>query len=169
MSVTTSLRQSNVATFGPSGIPSDFDPKSGDNLEDPSPSGATLELRILLIEDSTHIKERLTAMLNEPGVMRVMGSAATEAEARVQIEASEYDILLVDVELKEGSGIGAIRHARRCYPAGRQPLIVVLTNYPMAAIRSRCLDAGADHFLDKMREFENVKELIGRAPHLPRN
>ncbi|MEO7386629.1 MAG: response regulator [Gammaproteobacteria bacterium] len=127
------------------------------------------ELRILLIEDSKLIKERLISMLTEEGVMRVTASAATEAEAREQIDAAEYDVLLVDVELREGSGIGAIRHARRCYPQGRQPLIVVLTNYPLPAVRSRCIDAGADHFLDKMHQFQDVKALISDARHLPRD
>ncbi|MEO8223991.1 MAG: response regulator [Gammaproteobacteria bacterium] len=127
------------------------------------------ELRILLIEDSEPIKVRLTALLTVPGTMRVVAAAATEAEARTQIEAAAYDVLLVDVELREGSGIGAIRHARRFYPPGRQPLIVVLTNYPLPAVRSRCLQAGADHFLDKMHQFQDVKALISTAPRLARD
>ena len=127
------------------------------------------ELRILLIEDSQPIKQRLASLLTEAGHMRVVASATTEAEARAQIEAAEYDVLLVDVELREGSGIGAIRHARRFYPQGHQPLIIVLTNYPLPAVRTRCLEAGADHFLDKMRQFQDVKELVSAAPRLPRD
>ncbi|MEO8444463.1 MAG: response regulator [Gammaproteobacteria bacterium] len=127
------------------------------------------ELRILLIEDSEPIKLRLAALLTVPGTMRVVATAATEAEARTQIEAAAYDVLVVDVELRQGSGIGAIRHARRFYPPGQQPLIVVLTNYPLPAVRSRCLEAGADHFLDKMHQFQDVKALISTAPNLPRS
>ena len=125
------------------------------------------ELRILLIEDSERLRTRLTGMLSEPGRMRVVASAATEDEARHQIEAAAYDVLLVDVELREGNGIGAIRYARSFYDPARQPLIIVLTNYPLPAVRSRCLAAGADHFLDKMRQFEAVKGLISGAPLLP--
>lgn len=134
------------------------------------PAGAVVrELRILLIEDSRPIKERLTAMLTETGVMRIAGAAATENEARACIDEDEFDVLLVDVELQQGSGIGAIRHARQHYRPGRQPLIVVLTNYPLPAIRSRCLEAGADHFLDKMHQFQDVKALISAAPRIPRD
>lgn len=125
------------------------------------------ELRILLIEDSERLRTRLTGMLSEPGLMRVVASAATETEARQQIEASAYDVLLVDVELREGTGIGAIRYARSHYDRSHQPMIIVLTNYPLPAVRSRCLEAGADHFLDKMRQFEDVKGLIAGAPLLP--
>lgn len=132
-------------------------------------AGQLSELRILLIEDSRLIQERLTSLLTQAGHMRVVAAAATEAEARAQIESAEYDVLLVDVELREGSGIGAIRHARRFYPQGHQPMIVVLTNYPLPAVRARCLEAGADYFLDKMRQFQDIKEIIAAAPRLPRH
>ncbi len=123
---------------------------------------ARAELRILLIEDSVLLQQRLTEMLSRPGMMCVTGTAATEGEARRLIDEHEYDVLLVDVELREGSGIGAISHARARY-ADRQPLIIVLTNYPLPAVRSRCLTAGADHFLDKMRQFQEVRPLIEAA------
>lgn len=129
----------------------------------------TAELRILLIEDSELLRSRLSQMLTEPGKMRVVASAASESEARRKIEAAEYDVLLVDVELQEGSGIGAIRHARSVYPEPRRPLIIVLTNYPLPAVRNRCIDAGADYFLDKMRQFQEVKPLIAAARPLPRS
>lgn len=126
------------------------------------------ELRILLIEDSVLLQERLIEMLTQPGVMRVTGTAATEREALERIDSGEYDVLLVDVELREGSGIGAIGHARARY-SERQPLIIVLTNYPLAAVRTRCLAAGADHFLDKMRQFQEVRPLIAAAQTPPGN
>jgi CheY-like chemotaxis protein len=134
-----------------------------------SPDSAANELRILLIEDSELLRSRLSHMLTEPGRMRVVASAASEADARRKIDSDEYDVLLVDVELNQGSGIGAIRHARAVYPEPRRPLIIVLTNYPLPAVRNRCIDAGADYFLDKMRQFQEVKPLIAAARPLPRS
>lgn len=122
------------------------------------------ERRILLIEDSDRLRERLIEILDEPGVMRVAGCAATEREAIAAIDAAPYDVLLVDVELREGSGIGAIRHARGTLPAERQPLVIVLTNFPRPAVRERCMAAGADHFLEKVSQFQEVKPLIAAAP-----
>jgi CheY-like chemotaxis protein len=128
----------------------------------PGADARKAEMRILLIEDSLLLQKRLTEMLQYPGVMRVTGTAATEREARERIDSGDYDVLLVDVQLRDGSGIGAIGHARRRYSA-RQPLIIVLTNYPLAVVRSRCLAAGADHFLDKMRQLGEVQPLISAA------
>lgn len=143
----------------------DLDRESTATAARPDPG----ELRILLIEDSQPIKLRLAAMLTVPGIMHIAGSAATEAEARKQIDGAEFDVLLVDVELRQGSGIGAIRHARERYRESRQPLIIVLTNYPLPVVRSYCFDAGADHVLDKMHQFQDVKALISDAPYLCRD
>lgn len=118
------------------------------------------ELRILLIEDSRLLRDRMIAMLTVPGMMRVTGTAETEREAIELIDANDYDALVVDVELKQGSGITAIRHARLACAARRQPLIIVLTNYSLPTVRQRCIDAGADHFLDKMQQFSQVRPLL---------
>lgn len=120
------------------------------------------ELRVLLIEDSRLLRERLVGMLTVPGVMEVTGTAETESEAKQKIDANDYDVLVVDVELKQGSGIAAIRHARQSYADRTQPLIVVLTNYALPTVRQRCLTAGADHFLDKMQQFSELRPLLTR-------
>jgi two-component system, OmpR family, response regulator len=124
---------------------------------------ALREKRLLLIEDSALLRERLTSMLTVPGAMRVAASAETEAEAIEKISAAEYDVLIVDVELRQGSGINVIRQARRFYEGRRQPLIIVLTNYSLPTVRERCMAAGADHFLDKMQQFGEVRTLIENA------
>lgn len=118
------------------------------------------ELRILLIEDSRLLRDRMIGMLTVPGVMQVTGTAETEREAIEQIDANDYDALVVDVELKQGSGITAIRHARRAFAERGQPLIIVLTNYALPTVRQRCMNAGADHFLDKMQQFPQVRPLL---------
>jgi CheY-like chemotaxis protein len=142
----------------------------GDAAGHDAASGACVgrELRILLIEDSAMLRARLVNMLTESGTMRVTATAETEHEARRRIEADEYDVLLVDVQLRQGNGIEAIRHARQFYDSEHQPLIIVLTNYPLPQVRSRCMAAGADYFLDKMHQFEEVKPLIAAAAPLPR-
>ncbi len=119
-------------------------------------------LRILLIEDSRLLRDRLVGMLTVPGVLRVTGTAETEQEALDLIDAHDYDALVVDVELRQGSGITAIRHARKAYESRDQPLIIVLTNYSLPTVEQRCMSAGADHFLDKMQQFAEVRPLLER-------
>jgi two-component system, OmpR family, response regulator len=120
------------------------------------------ELKVLLIEDSARLRSRLTSLLNIPGWIRVAATAETEEEANATLDDQRFDVLVVDVELKRGNGIGVIRHAREIQDQSRPPLIVVLTNYALPVVRQRCLGAGADHFLDKMRQFDEVQPLIER-------
>jgi CheY-like chemotaxis protein len=118
------------------------------------------ELRILLVEDSPPLRARLAELLTDAGIMRVIATAATEFEACELIASCEFDALVVDVELREGSGIAVVRFARARRPGAPEPLIIILTNFALPTIRDRCLAAGADHFLDKMHQFDQLYPLI---------
>src|SRR5678810_1194377 len=69
-------------------------------------------LRILLVEDSPLLRGRLENMLSQHAAFKVTGLAAAEAEAIEKLESVPYDAIVVDVELRPGSGIGVIRQAR---------------------------------------------------------
>jgi CheY-like chemotaxis protein len=128
--------------------------------ESPRPPVAQPELRILLVEDSAPLRVRLAELLTEPGVMRVTATAATEMDACSLIASQDFDALVVDVELRQGSGINVVRNARTRWVVPPLPLIIVLTNYALPTVKDRCLSAGADHFLDKMRQFDQMYPLI---------
>jgi two-component system OmpR family response regulator len=118
------------------------------------------ERRILLIEDSAVLTRRLIDLLSEPGRVEVAAQATTQSEAVLRLQESAYDVLVVDIELAEGNGVAVIRHARQVYPPDAQPLIVVLTNYASDFVRDHCFAAGADYFLDKMRDIALLKAVV---------
>jgi len=122
--------------------------------------GSAAERRILLIEDSDVLSRRLVDLLSEPGRLAVAAQAATQTEAVTRLKESAYDVLVVDIELAEGNGVAVIRHARQLYPPEGQPLIVVLTNYASDFVRDHCFAAGADYFLDKMRDISMLKGIV---------
>src|SRR5579864_9337366 len=130
---------------------------------------AAAERRILLIEDSTVLARRLVDLLSEPGRIAVAAQAATQSDAVLRLRESTYDVLVVDIELAEGNGVAVIRQARQLYPPEAQPLIVVLTNYASDFVREHCFAAGADFFLDKMRDIAQLKAVVvdGRSKWAP--
>ena len=136
------------------------------------PNGAPGKpLRILLVEDSPLLRSRLESMLSQYAAFKVTGLASAEAEAVQKLETVPYDAIVVDVELRPGSGIGVIRSARAQQPRqgnGDHVWIIVLTNYDLPTVRERCMAAGADHFLDKMREIDQLMPILhqiaGRKP-----
>jgi two-component system OmpR family response regulator len=123
-------------------------------------TGSLHERRILLIEDSAVLTRRLVDLLSEPGRVEVAAQATTQSEAVRRLQESVYDVLVVDIELAEGNGVAVIRHARQLYPPDAQPLIVVLTNYASDFVRDHCFAAGADYFLDKMRDIALLKAVV---------
>jgi CheY-like chemotaxis protein len=136
------------------------------------PNGAPGKpLRILLVEDSPLLRSRLESMLSQYAAFKVTGLASAEAEAVEKLDTVPYDAIVVDVELRPGSGIGVIRAARARNHAskdGGHVWIIVLTNYDLPTVRERCMAAGADHFLDKMREIDQLMPILlqisGRKP-----
>ena len=123
-------------------------------------SGPITERRVLLIEDSAVLTRRLIDLLSEPGRVEVAAQAATQSEAVMRLQEGLFDVLVVDIELAEGNGVAVIRHARQLYPLDAQPLIVVLTNYASDFVRDHCFAAGADYFLDKMRDIALLKGVV---------
>jgi CheY-like chemotaxis protein len=119
-------------------------------------------LRILLVEDSPLLRGRLENMFSQHAAFKVTGLAAAEAEAVEKLDSTNYDVIVVDVELRPGSGIGVIRQARAKNPEGKDAhvWIIVLTNYDLPTVRERCMQAGADHFLDKMREIDQLIPIL---------
>ena len=106
------------------------------------------------------LSRRLVDLLSEPGRVSVAAQAQTQNEAVLRLKEALFDVLVVDIELAEGNGVAVIRHARQMYAPDVQPLIVVLTNYASDFVRDHCFAAGADYFLDKMRDISLLKAIV---------
>jgi CheY-like chemotaxis protein len=71
----------------------------------------------------------------------------------------EPEVVVIDLNLRSGTGMGVLQRIRQRNRALR-PLLIVLTNHTLPVLRNACEKAGADHFLDKSREFARVRTLI---------
>lgn len=132
-------------------------PPPGVRLSDDS-DVAQKPLQALVVEDSPAIAERLVEMLNIPGRVEVIATATTEAEAVAACAGRVFDIAVVDLQLAQGTGFGVIRRLRA--DAGRHTTIVVLTNHAVPALKIASFEAGADHFLDKSKDFPAVPRVV---------
>ena len=117
-------------------------------------------LRVFLVEDSPVIRESVVELIEADGLARVVCATDTEADAIRELTANPYDIYIVDLRLREGSGFGVLRALQASRPDG---LTIVLTNYTSPAIRNRCSELGAKWFLDKSSEFERIVDLMSDA------
>jgi len=116
-------------------------------------------LRVYLVEDAPTFRDRLFDFLAEPGEVEMIGFAETEADALKQLRSEQPDVVIVDLHLKAGSGIGVIESVRALRPTP-PPTIVVLTNYAFPEFEAACRARGANYFFDKSSQFGAVKALL---------
>jgi DNA-binding NarL/FixJ family response regulator len=111
------------------------------------------QLKTYIIEDSPVIRQSLIETLEELVPVKVVGVAEDELMALKWLGEphNPVDLVIVDLFLKSGSGLGVLKHIN----ASLQPYkIVVLSNYATKDIRQKCLELGADHVFDKSTEIE---------------
>jgi len=113
-------------------------------------------LKAFIVEDSPVIRENLTAALEELAPVQVVGTAEDEPAAVSWLTASDAqgcDLVIIDIFLKRGSGLGVLRAASDL----KRPMsLVVLSNYATPDMRRKCLDLGADRVFDKSNEIDSL-------------
>jgi CheY-like chemotaxis protein len=115
-------------------------------------------LRVQVVEDLPRVQVLLRELIEEPGRFEVTGMSDSEDEALRQYDAYQPDAVVVDLALRAGSGLGVVQRIRS--RGGRHPLVIVLTNHALPVLQTASLRAGADHFLDKSRDFHRVRVLL---------
>ncbi len=108
-----------------------------------------------IAEDNDTILTNLIETLQEITEVRVMGSGATEAEAErwLDLHDGHWHLAIVDLFLKDGSGLGVLTGCRNREPYQK---VVLLTNYATPEIRKRALLLGADAVFDKSSQLDEL-------------
>ena len=110
-------------------------------------------LKTYIVEDSQVIRDNLIATLQELVSIEIVGTSEDEATAVQWLTEPEhvFELVIVDIFLKSGSGLGvleALRHVQQ----GRR--LVVLSNYATQDMRRKCLELGADQVFDKSNDID---------------
>lgn len=116
------------------------------------------QLRVVLVEDSPIIRERLIESLTSTGNIKVVGQADSERGAVATLAGGEWDAVILDLQLKQGTGLGVLKALASVRPEGAK--VIVLTNYAIPQYRERSLALGADYFFDKSREYDRVRTVL---------
>ena len=120
--------------------------------EDDTPGHA---LQAYVVEDNVIVLESLIAALEELAPVHVVGTAADESVAVewLATHGERCDLVIIDIFLRSGSGLGVIAAARRRRP---DAALVVLSNYATDEMHARCLACGADRVFDKSRDIDQL-------------
>jgi two-component system chemotaxis response regulator CheY len=112
---------------------------------------------VLIVDDNKKYIDRLIALLAEAGNKRKIIVAHDYTEAVRVIAKERPVIVLLDVNMPGKSGIEVLRYIKR---EGWYCKIIMVTNHSNESYRKLCLEAGADHFLDKSRDFGLIPSLL---------
>ncbi len=112
-----------------------------------------MALRTYIVEDNPTIRENLIATLEELANITPVGSAETETEGKGWLldHSAEWDLAIIDLFLKQGSGLGILT---ACRERAAHQKVVVLSNYATPDIRKRCAQLGVDAVFDKSNEID---------------
>ncbi len=114
-------------------------------------------LRVLLVEDSKVLTERLAEAIGQIAGVELVATADTESAAIAAVARESPDVIILDLHLKQGTGFGVMR----ALAAGpRKPRIVVLTNYDLPEYKNAAVALGATHFLDKARDYGRLGDVL---------
>jgi len=120
-------------------------------------------VKVFLADDSAMIRDRVAAML-VARAMDIVGQAETPQASIDGILAAHPDVVVLDVQLEGGSGLEVLRAVRQVDP---RIAFVVFSNNAGPAYRKRYLGEGAQRFLDKTTEFDQLVVAVENAskPH----
>jgi DNA-binding NarL/FixJ family response regulator len=110
-----------------------------------------MTFRAYIVEDSSTIRENLIDTLKELAQVEPVGTTDTEHEAKRWLAGNDWDLAIIDLFLREGSGLNVLQAVRRKHAEQR---IVVLSNHSSRDVRWRCKQLGADAVFDKSTELE---------------
>ena len=114
-----------------------------------------MALRVLLVEDSRVLAERLRESLDTLDNVEVVGLVADETSAVAAVLDQRPDVIILDLQLKEGTGFGVMQRL-----GDMRPVIIVFTNYMLPEYQRIASSLGVQHFLNKSMDYERLPQLL---------
>lgn len=116
-------------------------------------------LRVFLVEDSADVLERIEADLARIPGLSTIGHAATAADAIREVLATHPDVVLLDLRLRQGTGMDVLRALHASAP---EIDVYLCSSYAGEPYRAMALRLGAREVFDKSTEFSLVRETLAR-------
>ncbi len=116
---------------------------------------ARTALRVILVEDSPRIAERIRDLVQIEIGAEIVYIAADEQDAIRAARDYDADVMILDLQLRRGTGFGVLL----ALGAGR-PTTIIMTNYALPQYRAKAMNLGVEYFLDKSVDFERLPEIF---------
>lgn len=118
------------------------------------------KLKVLLVDDHVVVRNGIRLMLDSVDDIDVAGEAGTAHDALLATQAQHYDVVLVDINLPDKSGLELIKHLRT---PGSRTAVVVLSAYPEEMYALRAFKKGAAAYLNKRSSADTIIAAVRKA------
>lgn len=119
-------------------------------------------MKIVLVEDCALLRRLMVGRLQAEGSITVVGQADCESAAVAMVALNQPDVVLVDLSLSVGTGLGVIARIRA---DGFRGKILVLSAEDSRVYAPQVIHRGADGFYDKACQFEQLVSDLGGLLH----
>jgi DNA-binding NarL/FixJ family response regulator len=113
-------------------------------------------LKVLIVDDSAIVRDRLREALSDVGGVEIAGEAADAVEGVRLAREIAPRLVILDIHMPGGSGIDVLHRIKEHAPG---TIVVMFTNFSGEQYRKTCMSAGADYFCDKSMEYETVARI----------
>lgn len=110
---------------------------------------------VLIADDHALLRNGLKQLLAEERAIRQIGEAASGRDTLEQLQHGQWDLLILDINMPDRSGLDILRQARATHPDTR---VLVLSGFPEKQYAVNVLRAGASGYVNKEMATE---ELLG--------
>lgn len=114
-------------------------------------------MKVVIADDSSLLRDRIKGLLSSMKNVSVVGEAENGVDALKLIREKEPDLAIIDIRMPEMNGIEVLKRIRELKLKVK---VCILTNYAYPLYKFRCFEAGADYFLRKTEDFEDIKVVI---------
>ncbi|MBK7851403.1 MAG: response regulator [Bacteroidetes bacterium] len=118
-------------------------------------------LKVLVAEGSSDLALRVRELLSELDFVTSIGYAKNGHEALALAEFMNPDFILLDIKMPGMNDLDVLEKLRL---QKHEVKIILLTTHPDEYLRQKCLELGADYYLDKMLEFDQIADILRYQP-----
>ena len=123
-------------------------------------NGSASKRRIFIVDDHPLVRDGLANLINQQADLAVCGEAEDSASAIAGMESGKPDVALIDISLKNESGLELVKTLQTQFPSLS---LIVLSMHDEALYAERALHAGARGYVMKRETTKNVLTAIRRV------
>jgi DNA-binding NarL/FixJ family response regulator len=119
-----------------------------------------VKIKVLLVDDHAVVRDGIKLMLGTADDIEVAGEAGTAHDALQAAQARHYEVVLVDINLPDKSGLDLIKQIRA---SDSKTAVVVLSAYPEEMYALRAFKKGAAAYLNKRSSADTIIAAVRKA------